>query len=112
MHLLKNNKIMTTTSSTYGSLEYSKILGVEKDISLIALSSTADSNLNSSHDNLVVSDSLKARLDFNEQREQLPRKSSAPTPEALVLSLNPVNKGDRRRNSYIDILIHKGLLPK
>jgi len=103
---------MATTSSTYEQLVYSKISGVEKDEHQSDLSSTENTNLNISEDNLVVPRNLVSELNFNKHDEKFSRKLSAPNPEVLALTLNPVKKGDKLRCSYINRLMCKGFLPK
>lgn len=102
---------MATTSSTYEPLVYSKVSGVEKDEHQSDLSSTENTNLNISEDNLLVPRNLDSELNFN-KHEKLSRKLSAPNPEVLALTLNPVKKGDKLRCSYINRLMCKGFLPK
>jgi len=102
----------TSTSSTLETLVYSKISGLEKDEHQSDLSSTDNTNLNISVEYLAVPKSLVSDLDFIKKDEQSSRKLSAPNPEILSLTLNPVKKGDKLRCSYINRLMCKGLFPK
>jgi hypothetical protein len=104
----------TTTSSfsTYEPLVYNKESGVEKDEHLKDLSTTENTNLNISADNLGVPKNLISELDFEKKVEHFARKLSEPNPEILSLTLNPFKKGDKLRCSYINRLMCKGLLPK
>jgi hypothetical protein len=102
----------TSSSSTHEPLVYNKVTGDEKDEHHSDLSSTDNTNLNSSVDNLAVPKNLFSELNFDKQGEQKERKLSAPHPETLSLTLNPVKKGDKLRCSYIDRLMHKGIMPK
>ena len=103
----------TTTSSfsTYEPLVYNKESGVEKDEHLKDLSTTENTNLNVSVDNLSVPKNLISELDFK-QEEKFARKLSVPDPEIHSLTLIPVKKEDKLRCSYINRLMCKGLLPK
>jgi hypothetical protein len=102
----------TSTYSTYDPLVYSKISGDEKDEHQSDLSSTENTNLNVSVDNLGIPKNLISELDFEKKVEHFARKLSEPNPEILSLTLNPFKKGDKLRCSYINRLMCKGLLPK
>ena len=102
----------TTTFSTYEPLVYNKESGVEKDEHLKDLSTTENTNLNISADNLGVPKNLISELDFDKKDEHFARKFSHANPEILSLTLNPFKKGDKLRCSYINRLMCKGLLPK
>ena len=99
------------TFSTHEPLVYSKISGDEKDEHQSDLSSTENTNLNVSVDNLAVPKNLMSELDFK-QEEKFARKLSVPDPEIHSLTLIPVKKEDKLRCSYINRLMCKGLMPK
>ena len=102
----------TPTFSTHEPLVYRKGSGEEKDEYYKDLSTTENTNLNDSVDNLCIPKNLISELGFEKKDEQLARKLSAYDLETLSLTLDPVKKGIKLRNSYIDRLLFKGLLPK
>lgn len=101
----------TPTFSTHEPLVYRKGSGEEKDEYYKDLSTTENTNLNVSVDNLAVPKNLMSELDFK-QEEKFARKLSVPDPEIHSLTLIPVKKEDKLRCSYINRLMCKGLMPK
>ena len=101
---------MMTSTQTIEQNVYSKLTGklVEHQDEL---TTTENSNLNNSSDNLSPKE-LKSDLEFSKKIEHFTRKLSAPNPQFLSLTLNQINAENRLRCSYIDRLLFKGLLNK
>ena len=92
----------TSSSSTHEPLVYRKGSGEEKDEYYKDLSTTENTNLNVSVDNLGIPKNLISELGFEKKDEQFLK----------LIKDFCLKKGIKLRNSYINRLLCKGLLPK